>query len=637
MRNEEFVGWEQHYPEKIRSAADAVAVVQPGQRVYVGSNAGQPQTLVERLSERDDLCDTEIVHILTLGVAAYAERRLSSCFRTNAYFIGANVRSAVQECRADYTPIFLSEIPALFREGRTPIDVALISVSPPDPHGYCSYGVSCDIGKAAAESARVVIAEVNLQMPRVLGDCFIHMDEIDIAVPSNRPLLQAPQAKLDDTSRRIGQHIANLIDDGSTLQLGIGAIPDAVLHCLDHCKNLGIHTEMFSDGVISLVEKGVINGSAKSLLRGKLVMAFCMGTERLYDFVHNNPQVECYSCEFTNDPFVIARNDKMVSINSAIEVDLTGQVCSDSLGTLFYSGIGGQVDFVRGAARSKGGKPIIALPATTKDGLISRIVPTLKPGAGVVTSRGDVHYVATEYGVAYLHGKTVQDRALALIQIADPRFRPWLMADAAQRRLIAPGKITVTTESLLYPAELESWVTLRNGERVFLRPMKLTDARLLRSLFYELSVDTTRYPVLERIRNMSPEERDEALSIDYDSDMGFVVLRDATAGASVLGLAHYRKNPQSNLAHAAFLVRADWRGQGIGSILFDALRDAARGHGFAGFTADIAENDTSTLRLFHNSGCLVEGDAHDGYTFLKAWFNQERPARQRPGISSAAT
>ena len=348
--------WQERFADRTVTAEEAVAVVRPGQRVFIGSGAGEPQTLVEALSARGDLSDTEIVHILTLGVATYAEPRLGNRFRHNAYFIGPNVREAVAQGRADYTPIFLSEIPRLFRSGRVVIDVAMIAVSPPDAHGYCSYGVSTDIVKSAAESARFVIAEVNEQMPRVLGDCFIHVRDIDRLVASDRPVLEAVQGEPDELAKKIARHIANLVVDGATLQLGIGTIPDAVLHYLTDFKDLGVHTEMFSDGIIPLVEKGVINNRKKTLHRGKIIATFVMGSRRLYDFIDNNPLVEFHPTEYVNDPFVIAQNDKMIAINSAIEVDLTGQVCSDSLGTMFYSGIGGQVDFVRGASRSKGGE-----------------------------------------------------------------------------------------------------------------------------------------------------------------------------------------------------------------------------------------------------------------------------------------
>jgi acetyl-CoA hydrolase len=351
----------------------------------------------------------------------------------NSLFIGANVRHAVQAGSADFTPVFLHEIPKLFREGYLPLDVALISVSPPDAHGYCSYGVEVGATKPAVESARIVIAEINPHMPRVWGASFIHLSQIDYCVEVNYPLPELPQSTPTALYNQIGAHVASLIGDGDTLQLGIGAIPDAVLSCLSSKSDLGIHTELFSDGIIELVEAGVVNGRRKSFLPGKIVAAFCLGTRRLFEFVHDNPIVELRPVDFTNDPFNISRNDNMVAINSALQVDLTGQVCADSIGCKFYSGVGGQVDFMRGAARSRGGKPIIALPSTALDGKVSRIVPVLDLGAGVTTSRNDVHYVVTEYGVADLYGKSVRKRAEALISIAHPDFRDELRSRARDR------------------------------------------------------------------------------------------------------------------------------------------------------------------------------------------------------------
>ena len=363
------INWKEIYKNELVTAEASVKKVKSGQRVFIGSGAAEPQLLVKALAARGpDLADTQIVHILTLGVAPYADPKLKDGFRHNALFIGPNVRDAVAEGRADFTPIFLSEVPRLFRHGKLPIDVALIQVSPPDEHGYCSYGVSVDVTKAAAESARYVVAEVNHNMPRTLGDSFIHTNHIHAFVDSSMPILEAPASVIDDVAQRIGQHIADLIQDGSTLQLGIGTIPDAVLSCLGDKKDLGIHSEMFSDGVIDLVEKGVINGSRKSIHAGKMVASFAIGTRRLYDFIDNNPMCEFHPSEYTNDPFRIAQHDRMVAINSALQVDLTGQVCADSLGTYFYSGIGGQVDFIRGASRSHQGRPIIALPSTASGG-----------------------------------------------------------------------------------------------------------------------------------------------------------------------------------------------------------------------------------------------------------------------------
>lgn len=430
-------GWQTRYREKVVTAEDAVARVRRGQRVLVGSGAAEPQKLVAALAERaGQLSDAEIVHLMTLGIAPYAESRFSNSFRHNALFIGSNVRSAVVEGRADYTPVFLSEIPRLMRSKRLGVDVALVQLSPPDAHGFTSLGVSVDIVKAAVESASLVIAEVNRKMPRTHGDAVVHVRDIDLLVENDAPLLESVPAPPDEVALTIGRSVARLVEDGSTLQLGIGSIPNAVLQSLADKRDLGVHTEMFSDGIIDLIESGVITCSKKATDRGRIVSSFCMGTRRLYDYVDDNPFFEFRSVEYTNDPFIIAQNPRMVAVNAALEVDLTGQVCADSLGFDFYSGIGGQVDFIRGAARSERGKPIIVLRSTAEGDTISRIVPHLREGAGVVTSRGDVHYVVTEYGIADLWGKTARDRAVALVSIAHPKFRDELVEEARRHHLI---------------------------------------------------------------------------------------------------------------------------------------------------------------------------------------------------------
>lgn len=414
---------------------EAVQCIQSNMRVYIHPGCAEPEALVEALIARAPFVkNVEIVHLLTLGCADYIAPQMEGHFRHNAMFIGGNVRQAVNEGRADYTPVFLSQIENLFESGQMPIDVALIQVSPPDVHGYCSFGVGVDTTLTAARHAKIVIAQVNDQMPRTFGDSFIHVNDIDTLVNDSRPLCELKPVEITEVHRAIGKNVAALIDDGATLQLGIGGIPDAVLLQLTNHKNLGIHTEMLSDSVIPLVESGVINGSCKSIHRGKIVTGFLLGTKKLFDFVDNNPAFEFHPNAYTNDPYTISENHKMVAINSALQVDITGQVCADSVGTYFYSGIGGQVDFIRGASRCKDGKPIIAIPATAKSGKISRIVPMLDPGAGVVTSRGSVHYVVTEFGVAYLHGRTIRQRAEALIEIAHPKFREDLYAYCEKTR-----------------------------------------------------------------------------------------------------------------------------------------------------------------------------------------------------------
>ena len=574
------------------------------------------------MSALKGLTDTEIVHILTLGVAPYAEERLGKRFRHNAYFIGPNVRNAVAEGRADYTPIFLSEIPRLFRQRRVMIDFALITVSEPDDHGYCSYGVSTDIVKSAAESAKMVIADVCSEMPRALGDCFIHVDDIDVLVPSDRPVLEAPQGAPDELCSRIGKHIAALIEDGSTLQLGIGKIPDAVLYYLSDygLKDLGIHTEMFSDGVIPLIEKGIINNRCKTIHPGKIVASFVMGSRKLYDFIDNNPLIEFHPTEYTNDPFVVAQNHKMISINAPIEVDLTGQVCSDSLGDMFYSGIGGQVDFVRGAARSEGGKAIIALPSTARDETISRIVPHLKSGAGVVTSRGDVQYSVTEYGCAYLHGKSMRERAMALIQIAHPKFRPWLFGEAKARNLVYSDQIELPFQLPQYPDSFEQWFETRDGKRLFCRPLKLTDESLVRELFYQLSQDSIHYRFFHLIKSMPHEKLQELLRVDYNQNMAMVVLTDSDESGEMVGIAHYYNDPRSNIAEASFLVRDDWQGQGIGRYLLRALTEFAQFNGIGGFTANVLTKNKRMLHVFHDCGYSVKSKLEEGVYVLTIPF-----------------
>ena len=431
------------YNQKIVTAEEAVKVIKPGDKILAHSNCAFPSVLINALVKRkDELSGIQIMHALAVGDISYMNPGLENNFRHNAFFIGTNSRKAVNEGRADFTPIFLYETPLLFAKGFIKLDVALIHVSPPDEHGFCSFGVEVGLTKTGAEKAKVVIAQVNKNMPRTLGDSFIHIGKIDYIVETDEEIAELPQGSREQSpeateiNKKIARNIAELIEDGATLQMGIGAIPDFVLQYLSDRKALGIHSEMFSDGTIDLVEKGVITNEMKTLHQGKIVAGFVLGTKKLYDFIDNNPMIEFHRQEYVNDPFIIAKNYKMVAINSAIEIDITGQVCSDSIGPRLYSGFGGQLDFIRGAARSEGGKPIIALPSTTKNFKISRIVPHLKTGAGVVTSRGDVHYVVTEFGVVQLFGKTVRERVKALIEIAHPDFREDLYKYARENKYI---------------------------------------------------------------------------------------------------------------------------------------------------------------------------------------------------------
>jgi len=594
--------WQTRYREKVRTPEQAVSTIRRGDKVFIGSGAAEPQVLVKALIDSAGrLADTRIMHIMTLGVAPYTEEKFTDQFRHNAFFIGANTRQAVAEGRADYTPVFLSEIPALFRSGQIPIDVALIQVSLPDKHGYCSYGVSTDVVKSGAESATKVIAEINPRMPRALGDCFINLDDIDLAVPVDVPLLYAKRERAEEVARRIGRNIASLIEDGSTLQMGIGTIPDSVLYYLTDKKDLGVHTEMFSDGFMELAEKGVINNSKKTIHPGKTIASFCMGSQELYDYVDNNPGIEFHPTEYTNDPFVIAQNEKMVAINSAIEVDLSGQVCADSLGVMFYSGIGGQVDFVRGSARSRGGKPIIALPSTAKNDTVSRISMHLKEGAGVVTTRGDVHYVVTEWGVAYLHGKNIRERAMALINIAHPKFRQMLLEEAKKHNYVYKDQM-LTPEGAVYPEDLETTMTTKDGIELFVRPVKPTDEEMLSDMFYDLSDQTIINRFFSMLKSMPHRKLQEFCCIDYNTEMSLVALAGSPPNQKIVGIGSYHLNPATHRAEIAFLVADAWQGKGIGTFLMQMLVKVAKSRNIKGFTAEVLRDNVAMIALMHKSG-----------------------------------
>jgi 4-hydroxybutyrate CoA-transferase len=435
--------WMSIYRSKLKTAEEAVQVIKSGDHVYVHPGCAVPEILIRAMiARKDELTDVEVDHILTIGEAGYASEDMQGHFRHNALFIGGNMRDAVNKGFADTTHIYLHQIPKLFYDKIIPVDIALVHLSPPDEHGFCSFGVGVEMTKPACEMAKIIIAQVNPRMPRVLGDCFIHVTKLHHIVEVDTPIRENPQVsdltdpKELETYDKIGGYIAELIDDESTLQMGIGAIPDAVLNYLESKRDLGIHSEMFSDGVIKLVEMGVINNEKKTLHKGKMVATFVLGTRTVFDFIDNNPIVEFHPCHYVNDPFIIAQNRKMVAINSALQVDITGQVCADSIGPRLFSGFGGQVDFIRGASRSPGGKPIIALPATAKSGELSRIVPHLIPGSGVTTNRADVHYVVTEFGIASLFGKTVRQRVNELIHIAHPKFRDELRTYARNVKYI---------------------------------------------------------------------------------------------------------------------------------------------------------------------------------------------------------
>lgn len=607
--------WKDTYREQITTAAAAMKLIQPGNTVFVATGCGQPHHLVEAMVRHTDhVYDAHVIHLLTIGAAPYVAPEFRDRFKMNSFFVADNVRDALHQGIGDYTPIFLSEIPRLFESGTIPVDVALISVTPPDANGLCSLGVSVDIVKSAAANAKYVVAQVNSRMPRTLGSSFIHVHDIDMLVPHDEEIIEIPVPQPDETLKLIGQNIARLVDDGSTIECGIGQIPQALAEYLRDKKDLGIHTEMFSDWIIDLVECGAITCAKKTINRGKIVASFAMGSRRLYDFIDGNELFQFYPTEYVNDPFVIAQHEKMVGINVGLEVDLTGQVCADSLGYQFYSGIGGQVDFIRGSARSRGGKAIIALPSTAKDGTVSRIVPHLAEGAGVVTTRGDVHYVVTEFGVAYLHGKSIRERVLSLVNIAHPKFRRELLQAAKAQKYIYEDQIEMAWEQMSYPTELERLETLRDGTEIFFRPVKPSDEKALSDMLYSLSADSVRKRYFTATRAFPHRDVQKLANIDYRQDIAIVGLVPSVSGEEAVAIAQYFLDPRTMVAEVAFVVQDEWQAKGMGSFLLAYLAEIARKRGVRTFTASVLAINKAMLAVFHNSGYKTETE-FDGETY----------------------
>ena len=610
------------YKSKIKPVGEAMKVIKNGDRVFIGGGAAQPQTLVKSLVERGKyLMDTEIVHTLTLGVSPYISPKFADIFRHNAFFISEDTRGAVAEGRADYTPIFLSDVPKIIKSGLMPIDIALIQVSPPDDHGFCSLGVSVDIVKSAAETADIVIAEVNKQMPRTLGDSLIHINDINTIVESDLPLPEWPSTKEDKVANKIGEYVATLIENGATIQTGYGNIPDAVLQSLYDKKDLGIHTEMFSDGVVDLVNEGIITCDKKTIHEGKIIASFCIGSKKLYKFVDNNPMVEFHPSDYTNDPFIISKNNRMVAINSALEIDLTGQVCADSMGHVFYSGIGGHCDFMRGAARSKGGKPIIVMPSTAKNGEVSRIVPFLSQGAGIVETRGDIHYVVTEYGIAYLYGRTIRERVLELINIAHPKFRTELLKKAKELNYIYQDQLEMSLKrDVVYPKRWETQAIMKDGTLIFFRPIKPTDEPSMKEFFYSLSEESIYLRFFTIVKAMPHKRLQYFSNVDYKWTMAIAGFVKEKGIEKLIAVGRYGMPRNSNMAEVAFLVHDDYQGIGIGKFLLNYLIKIAKANNVKGFTAEVLPENRKMLDIFYKSGYEIKSKLAEGNYYISFDF-----------------
>lgn len=603
--------WVEEYKKKCTQLNYIFGQIHRGDRIFIGTGCGEPRYLVRSLtdyvkSHPKALFDAEVFNVWTIDIAPYTQEDFKSNFRHNSLFIGAKTREAVNTGAADYTPVFLSKIPDLFYRRVVTIDVALIQTSPPDDHGNLSLGVSVDIVKAAVENARLVIAQVNTNMPRVHGDGFIHIQKVDFIVPFDDPIMEYKSEVESGVAQKIGNNVARLIRNGDTIQVGYGSIPNAILANLFDKKHLGVHTGLLSDGIVELIKKGVVDNSKKTINRGKTVASFCMASNETYKFINDNPSIEFKTIDYTNNPMVIAQHENMTAINSALEIDLTGQATAESLGKVFYSGIGGQVDFMRGAVLAKNGKTILAIKSTALDGEVSRIVPFLGEGAGITLHRGDINYVVTEFGIAYLHGKNIRERAMGLISIAHPKFRPWLIEEAKKMNLIYQDQAFIPGEKGEYQEKLETFRTTEKGVEVFLRPVRINDEPLLKDFFYSLS-ENSMYKRFISMRTDMPHERLQQFSV-IDNTKGMIILAvtQEDEKEKLLGFGQYEIDQTIYTAEAAFVVRDDYQNKGLGTTLLSYLIQLARKGGLLSLSADVLEENKPMLRVFEKAGFKIQ-------------------------------
>jgi len=616
------------YPEKCIPIDKIFQKIHRGNHIFISTACGKPQHLVGALTGYVDenpkaLVDTEVFHLWTLGVAPYAEEKFKKNFRLNTFFIGDNTRDAVNKGLADYTPVFLSNVPALLHHGIERMDIALIQTSVPDSQGYVSLGVSVDIVKAAVERAPLVIAQINARMPRVHGDSFLHISDIDYFVPFDEPLLEYHPSVADDIAAKIGSYVARIVQDGDTIQVGYGSMPNAILESLSDKHHLGLHTELLSDGIADLMRAGVIDNSRKSIDRGKTVATFCMGKHATYEFIHDNPSIEFRTIDYTNNPLIIAGQKNMVAINAALQIDLSGQSTSESIGSTFYSGIGGHADFMRGALLAPGGKTILALRSTSNDGEHSRIVAKLDAGAGVSLTRGDIHYVVTEYGIAYLHGKNIRQRAMSLISIAHPKFIPALILQAKENGLIYPDQAFIPGERGEYPEYLETRRRTSGGLNLLLRPVRISDEPMIKNFFYSLS-DQSMYRRFISVRTDMPHERlQQFVVIDYTREMVILaVIENEHGQQDIVGIGQYGVDEATHVAEVAVVVRDDMQGLGIGSELLSYLTMLAKRQGLLGFTAEVLVENKPMMHVFEKGGFDVEKHRAEGVYELKLAFRE---------------
>ncbi|MCE5266252.1 MAG: GNAT family N-acetyltransferase [Deltaproteobacteria bacterium] len=584
------------YQDKFVTAAEAVSSIAPGNRVFVGTASATPLSLIQALEQLDSPPpDVQLLYFITQGTMRYENDVPKTRFRHRCFFVGSDIRGATAQGMADYVPISLSQVPQLIENGRIPVDVALIQVSLPDEYGYVSLGVSVDVTSAAVQKARKIIAEINPNMPCTLGDTFLRMDKIDHLVLVENPVIEYQHPTTDAVAEKIARYIASIIDDGSTLQIGIGRIPSETLKYLVNRRDLGVHSDVITDSIIPLIEKGIITGTQKSIHRGKIVASYCFGTRRLYDLIDHNPMFSFHPIEYVSNISLIAQQKRMVSVTQAFAVDLTGQICADQFQGEFYGGVSTQPEFIRGAAYAVGGKPIICLPSTTDDGKTSRIRPLLKEGEGVTVARSDVHYVITEYGIAYLLGKSIRERTLSLIEIAHPEFRPWLLEEA--KKLSYLPQAQMLKSAVAYPVGEERTVVLKDGTGVLIRPARASDITGLQDIFYAMNKQDVYTRFFRNMRSLSASEAQFMCNVNYETDMAFLAVAGTRENEKIVGSSCYVGNLSTNTAEIAYMIRSEWQCMGIGRALQERMKEYAKSRGIRGFTGEILAGNTKMIKL----------------------------------------
>ncbi len=621
--------WREKWREKKITVEVAIRKIIPGNRVFIDTGCSEPQALTaELIKQSEKLIDTEIIHFLTIYPQKYFKDKAEDLFRHNAFYIGKTLREEINEGQADYTPIISSEISSLFLSGRKYCDVALIQITPPDRFGFCSFGVNVDVAKPIAKSAFMTIAEINPQMPRTLGNSFIHMKEIDYFVYNNTPLLEFHFKERNGVTERIGKNVASIIQNKSTIHIGNGYLPNACLKFMNDKKDLGMHSHFITNNIIPLIENAVLTSRKKNFHPEKIITGYALGTKELYDFVDNNPYIEFYPTDYVCNPRYIAMNKNMVSINQAVQIDLTGQVNTSTKGYKFHTGIGDTIDFMRGAALSKGGKPIIVLPSTKKNGTESTIVSHLDEGAGVILSRADVHYVVTEWGVTYLHGKSIRERALELICIAHPNFRQNLLDEAKKLNYIYSDQILPCDEEgniCVYPKQYETYFKTLDNEKIIVRPVRTTDEPLLKELYYSLDERDRYLRFFEVRKEFTHSKTQHEVNIDYENIFSIAAFVGEISDQEMIGNASYHYNPRNNMAEFDFLIKKEWRGKGIASFLYRHLIIIAKEKGIKGLYGNIHIQNKQTVQIIRKGGYtkITPPEAGEYELFYEVFFNKE--------------